>query len=284
MPTHDDAEKTDESPVTLSAREEEEVEQRTPPRAAVVFETVRREGEVELERPALSLVASGLAAGLSMGASLAAVGIVMAHLPDAPWRPLVAQLGYTIGFLIVVMGRQQLFTENTVTVVLPLLAHPDKFGTLGKIARLWALVLASNIVGAIGFAFAVAHSGVFTADVKAAFDEIGRHAAAAPWGDQFTRGIFAGWLIALMVWLLPASGELRPFIIIIITYVVGIADLSHIVAGSIEVLYTVALGETSWAAFFGGFFAPVLLGNIVGGVALVALLNYGQVVSEGEPA
>jgi formate/nitrite transporter FocA (FNT family) len=112
--------------VTLSDEEEADVRELSPPRAAVVFETIRREGENELAQPALSLLWSALAAGMSMGFSLLGVALIRAALPDTPWRPLIENFGYTIGFLIVILGCQQLFTENTLTVILPLFDNPNK--------------------------------------------------------------------------------------------------------------------------------------------------------------
>jgi formate/nitrite transporter FocA (FNT family) len=271
------------SPVDLSPEEEKEVEQRSPPRAAVVFETVRREGEMELERPMTSLAFSGLAAGLSMGMSLAGEGLLHAALPDTPWRPLIVALGYTLGFVIVIMGRQQLFTENTVTAILPLLAN-FSFGKLAKVARLWGIVLVTNLIGAGLFAYAVAHSGMFSADVRASFATLGKEAADPGFGLVFVRGIASGWLIALMVWMLPGADQTRLWVVLIVTYVVGLAAFSHIIAGSVEVLYAVAIGSVSFGDYLTQFLLPVFLGNCLGGVALVSLLNYGQVFSEGNAA
>jgi formate/nitrite transporter FocA (FNT family) len=89
----------------------------------------------------------------------------------------------------------------------------------------------------------------------------------------------AGWLIALMVWLLPSADNSRPLIIIIIAYVIALAGFPHIIAGSIDCIFLVQSGLTSWGNYFGRFFGPTLLGNLVGGVALVAVLNYGQVAA-----
>jgi formate/nitrite transporter FocA (FNT family) len=136
--------------------------------AHVIHEAIKREGEEELERPASGLFWSGLAAGLSMGFSLAAAGLLHAHLPYTAWRPLVTHLGYTVGFLVVILGRQQLFTENTLTPVLPLLAGTGA-GTLGRVARLWAVVLAANLLGTLAFAAGAAFSGVFDEATHAAF-------------------------------------------------------------------------------------------------------------------
>jgi formate/nitrite transporter FocA (FNT family) len=271
---------TDSSPVDLSPEEEKEVEQRTPPRAAVVFETVRREGEMELERPMTSLAFSGLAAGLSMGMSLAGQGLLQSALPDTPWRPLVVALGYSLGFVIVIMGRQQLFTENTVTAILPLLAN-FSLEKLTKVARLWGIVLVTNLIGAGLFALAVAHSGLFSEDVRSSFAAISKEAASPGFGLVFLRGIASGWLIALMVWMLPGADQTRLWVVLIVTYVVGLGAFSHIIAGSVEVLYAVAIGTESFTDYLSQYLLPVFLGNCLGGVALVSLLNYGQVFSEG---
>ena len=122
---------------TITTRaEKKQVEERLAIGAHVVYETIRREGEEELARTASSLFWSALAAGLSMGFSFIAEGLLMARLPDQPWRPLISRAGYSIGFLIVILGRQQLFTENTLTVVLPLLLKKD-LSTLVRMLRLW---------------------------------------------------------------------------------------------------------------------------------------------------
>jgi formate/nitrite transporter FocA (FNT family) len=266
--------------VDLTPGEEREVVELSPPRAAVIFETIRREGEGELDRAVFSLFASGLAAGLAMGMSLAGIGMLKAALPDAPWTHLVTSAGYTLGFLIVVLGRQQLFTENTLTAILPLLDSKRKLETLGRVARLWAVVLFANILGATIFAYAAAHTPIFSDEVKAAFLSIGKEAIEPGFGTIVLRGIAAGWLIALMVWLMPGADETRLFVVMIVTYAVGIGSFSHIVAGSVEVLYVVANGDLSWLQYLGGYLLPVFIGNVIGGVSLVAILNYGQVVAD----
>ncbi|MBV8638943.1 MAG: formate/nitrite transporter family protein [Candidatus Eremiobacteraeota bacterium] len=264
----------------LSEQEVREAKRRGSPRAAVVLESVRLEGQQELERPNASLAFSGLAAGLSMGFSLVATGMLHAALPDVPWRGLIENLGYTLGFLIVVAGRQQLFTENTVTAIIPLLDNKDRIHTFGNVVRLWSIVLATNLIGALLFALLVFHTGAFAPDVKRAFLQIGETTLSYGFGSTLVKGIFAGWLIALMVWLLPAAEHSRLAVVIIITYVVGAAGLSHIIAGSVEALYAVVAGAASWTYYFVDFLIPVFIGNCIGGVLLVSILNYAQVAPE----
>lgn len=247
--------------------------------ATIVNEAVRPEGEHELKRHPAALAWSGLAAGLSMGFSLASKGSLTAHLPDASWRPIVASFGYTIGFLIVVLGHQQLFTENTVTAILPLFAHPNRH-TFGLVARLWAVVLAANALGAFLFAMLLAHTDVFPPEVARAFLTIGHEAVRSDFGPTFVRAVFAGWLIALMVWLLPGAAPTRLHVILIITYIVALGGFAHVVAGSVDVFYLVGSGGLPWPEVVTRFLLPTLLGNIVGGVALVSALNFAQVASQ----
>jgi formate/nitrite transporter FocA (FNT family) len=263
----------------LSKKQREEVEAQSRPNAALIHETIRAEGESELQRDAVALLLSGVAAGLSMGFSLVVQGQIHAVLPDGPARILIGHLGYTVGFLIVVLGRQQLFTENTLTPILPLL-HNRNLVTLWRVVRLWTLVLTANTVGTWMFAAAAAHTSVFGPEVKQAFVDISGHTTSASFGTMFVRAIFAGWLIALMVWLLPAAEGSRPFIIVIVTYAVSLAGFSHIIAGSVDGLFLLETGHVTWQTFVLTFFIPTLLGNVVGGVALVAVLNYGQVAPE----
>lgn len=265
----------------LSDAEHEEAAERTATPASVVHEAIRKEGVDELSRPTSALAWSGLAAGLSMGFSLVTQGLIRSHLPDAPWRPLVANFGYSIGFLIVILGRQQLYTENTLTAILPLMARRDR-ATLVQVLRLWAVVLASNLLGGLIFAWAVGRTDVFEPAAHQAFREIGVEALRGTFGAIFLRGVFAGWLIALMVWLLPLADTARVGVIILITYVVGLGGLSHIVAGSVEAFYAAVVGSVSWSHCLAAYMLPTLIGNILGGVTLVAALNHAQVVAGAE--
>lgn len=262
----------------LSDREAERAERRSAVSAPVVHEAIRREGEAELLRPPAALFWSAIAAGLSMGFSLAVEGLLAARLPDGPWRSAVSSLGYSVGFLIVVLGRQQLFTENTLTVVLPLLTRRNR-RTLWLVARLWAIVLGANLLGALAFGFVAARLPVFSRADLAGLDSVAASAMAGDAGATFLRAIFAGWLIALMVWLLPAAEAGRVWIIVIITYVVALGGFAHVIAGSVEGFYAVSRGLLGAPDFVARFLAPTLAGNIVGGVSLVAALNHAQVVA-----
>lgn len=259
-------------------KEQENAERLSAPSGKIVYKAILKEGEEELARSSAALFWSGLAAGLSMGFSMIAEGLLHAYLPDTYWRPLVAKLGYSAGFLIVILGRQQLFTENTLTPILPLLQR-KAVATLRNVLRLWAIVLVANLVGALIVALVAARTTAFDPQVREAFAAIGNKAMENGFATTLLRGIFAGWLIALMIWLLPFAETGRVWVIIIITYLVGLGQFSHIIAGSVETFTIAALGQKAWLNVLGSYTVPTLIGNVFGGLALVTTLNHAQVVA-----
>jgi formate/nitrite transporter FocA (FNT family) len=261
----------------LSNREIGEADDRSSPSAKVVHEAIRIEGTEELERPNSSIIWSGLAAGLTMGSSMLAQGILMARLPEAPWRELLAAFGYTLGFLFVTMGRQQLFTETTLTVMLPYLhrTHP-----LRAVGRYWSLVFAANIAGALLFAAAASIPHLFNPQTTADFVDLGVEAVEPGFFSVLVKGVFAGWLIALMVWLLPAAASARFVVIVAVTWLISVAEFSHVIAGAIDGAFGAIHGAIGWGDYLLGFLVPALIGNSIGGVVFVALLNHAQVKEE----
>jgi len=263
----------------LNEGEQSQAAQHSGLRPLVIHEIIREEGEEELERSNGALTLSGFAAGLSMGFSFLTEALIRAELPATTWRHLIASFGYSVGFIIAVLGRQQLFTESTLTAILPLLTRRDRSTALA-VGRLWAIVLVMNLLGTWVFSALLLAHGVFSDAVVGSLGVIAREAIHAAFGPTFIKAMFAGWLIALMVWILPSARSARLLTVLLITYVVALAKLSHIVAGSAEASYAVLTGTASFGQYLGGFLVPTLLGNIVGGVALVALLNHGTVAEE----
>jgi formate/nitrite transporter FocA (FNT family) len=261
----------------LSDREMEEADDRSSTTAKIVHEAIRLEGTEELERRSSSVAWSGLAAGLTMGCSMLGEGLLKTRLPDAPWRELVASFGYCLGFLFVTMARQQLFTETTLTVMLPLLHRTHR---LADVVRYWTIVFAANIVAVLLFAAAVSVPGLFPADALHSFGELGSKAVEPGFAVVLLKAIFAGWLIALMVWLMPAAASSRFFVIIAVTSLISVAKFSHVIAGAAETGFAAMHGLIGWDQFAFGFLLPALVGNSIGGIVFVALLNHAQVKEE----
>ena len=270
-----------QSPQHIAEKHEEqdqEAKERVAPSGVVVYKTILKEGQDELDRSSSALFWSGLAAGLSMSFSMIGEGLLKAYLPDAEWAKLIYGFGYCLGFMFVILGRQQLFTENTLTPILPLLQRKT-WKRFKNVARLWGIVLGANLLGGFLVSWVIAHTGAFEPKVKEAFYELARIALEPSWELILLRGIFAGWMIALMVWLLPFAQTARVGVIILVTYFVAIGHFSHIIAGSIEVFTLAAAGRAAWIDVLGHYVLPTLIGNVAGGLTLVAALNHAQVTA-----
>lgn len=263
----------------LSRAEVKHVKESQRPRAAVVYEIVRAEGEAELIRPVSALWWSGVAAGISIGFSFLTEAALAAHLPPSDWRPIIAKLGYAVGFLIVILGRQQLFTENVLTAVLPVISR-RKLDWLVSMMRLWGIVLAANVAGCLVFALALATLPIVGPDVAREMQAIVGHLMVNTPGEMFAKGIGAGWVIAALVWILASTDDLQFFVIGLLTYLIALFGFTHIVAGSAEAIYGVLMGMISFEKALFGFFLPTLAGNIFGGTVLFSVLSYAQVREE----
>ncbi|MER0240095.1 formate/nitrite transporter family protein [Fulvimarina sp. MAC8] len=264
---------------TLTDTELDRISHEAKLRPLAVYELVRQEGEEELNRPLASLWWSGLAAGLAIGFSVYAKAALHAYLPDASWSHLVESWGYPVGFLIVILGRLQLFTEITLTATLPVLAQ-TRWRSLVALLRLWTIVLAANVVGTAIFALGIAYDVLGAPKITQA-----AIAVSAPMLDHdpmaiFLRAILAGWLMATIVWVLPSAKKSAFMVITVITYLISLFQLAHVVVGSVEAMILIGIGEKGLYEVVAGFYLPAIMGNIIGGAALFALISYGQVFEQ----
>ncbi len=251
-------------------------EEQLPSRAMAIHEHIRQDGEKEMERDAMALLWSAIAAGLSMGASLLVKGIFHDKLEGIPGSYVLESFGYTFGFIIVIMARQQLFTENTVTAVLPVMQNPTwKNG--GLLLRLWSVVLLGNLIGTAIAAWAFEYMPIFDEATRDAFVEIGMEVMKNTPAEMFSNAIISGWLVATMVWMFPAAGSAKIVVIILMTWVIALADTTHIVVGAVEIFYLVFNGNIPWTDFLWPFALPTLAGNICGGTFIFALLSHAQI-------
>jgi formate/nitrite transporter FocA (FNT family) len=261
--------------------EREAVEEASGLSPRLIFETIRRNGEEELARPVRALFWSGVAAGILISFSVLGEAYLRASLPDTETRYLIENLGYSLGFLLVILGRMQLFTENTITTVVPVMIAPGADG-LFKTARLWSIVLFANVIGAFVIASFLAYTPVLTADLHSIVTDLSRHATGMGAAEGLLRGIPAGILIAAIVWMLPSAQNNEVLVIIIFTWLIAVGDFTHIIAGSVEMAFLMVQGLLPLSDALLGFFLPVLLGNIIGGTVVFTMLAYAQIRAELE--
>ena len=263
----------------ITKDEVEDVEELATPRTPVIYEVVRRLGDEEMRRPLTSLWWSGVAAGLSISFSLLTQAVLKTHLPDAQWQPLLTSFGYCVGFIMAVMSRQQLFTESTITAVLPVAAEFTG-KNISRMMRLWAIVLAANLVGTMFAALFCTYTPVLPVQLYDSMVAISRDLLGFTWWEMVFRAVAAGFLMAAMVWLMPGAERTQFHVITLITWLIAVGGFTNIVAGSMEAYLLVLGGDWLWWQMIGQFFVPVLIGNMIGGTALFALIAYAQVMSE----
>ncbi len=247
--------------------------------AVTIYAIIRREGEEELSRPAQSLWWSGVAAGMAISSSLLSEAALHANLPETQGRHLIAAWGYTVGFILVVLSRLQLFTENTISVILPLLAAPSS-AQVGRTARLWSIVLCANFVGTFAIALITVHLSPVPPEIVDAMIHLSAEATAPRGLQALLYGVPAGFFVAALVWILPSSKGFEIISILVITYVIAISGATHVIVGSVEIFLLILNGNIGAIDGMGGHLLPVLIGNIIGGSGLFAMLAYGQVHEE----
>ncbi len=242
--------------------------------AGEILETVITEGREELGRASTGLAFSAFGAGLNLSFSAIALAVVGALTGGIG---LLALMAYPIGFLIVILGKEELFTENTVTPVAVALTDTS---TILNTLRMWAVLLVFNVLGAVVFAFAVTYGQILSpAAIQLLLEEVSQKLEHSFWLLTL-KAVFGGWLVAMVAWLMAASRDTVSQVLFIwlLVFLIPTSGLVHCIAGSTEVLISVFVGEASWAEFLFRFLVPATVGNAIGGVVLVALLNYGQVM------
>jgi formate/nitrite transporter FocA (FNT family) len=284
MMNTDDATTDEESQPSTRVSEDDRqaISERSSGSARVVHEVVRLQGDEELDRPIRSLLFSGFAAGVAICTSLLAEAFLHMRLPEAPWRELIVPLGYTTGFMIVILGNLQLFTETTVTAVLPLATHPTR-RNLHRLLRLWVAVFMANMAGTLIVAALIAKQIIVGPDQLDAALEVSRSILRHDFTTTLLLACPAGFLIASIAWILPNAKGNEFWVIILITYVIALGQFSHVVAGAAEAWLLMLTGETSFMRAVGGFILPALVGNVIGGTGLFAVVAHGQVRDEIKP-
>ena len=242
-------------------------------------------GLTELERTSAALLLSGLSAGLdvSLGLLLMAVMRTLTEgVLSKPVSEILVAMMYASGFLFVVLGRSELFTEHTTLAVLPVL---DGRASLAQLGRLWGLIYVANQVGAAAFAAFLAFLGPRLGVIEPrVFGSIASGLVEHPGWVILLSGLLAGWLMGLLSWLVAASRDTISQIVIVglVTTAIGFCHLHHSVAGTAEVLAGVFSGRGATLADFGKFLLWATLGNMIGGIVFVALLKFGHIRSNSD--
>lgn len=271
----------------VSDKEQQDGERNTDIDAAEPRKPARRileqeisEGLGEIRRSTAGLLMAGLSAGLDVGFSVLLIAVVLTRAEN--FSPLVTELlvanMYSIGFIIVILGRSELFTEHTALAVMPLLNGQSSLRDLG---RLWGLVYVANLAGgAIIAALLVVTAPALGVVTEPVFGDIARRMVDHSWWVILLSGVLAGWLMGLVSWLVAASRDTIGQIVLIwlVTSAIGFSHLHHSIVGSVEVLAGLFAGQGITWAHFGHFLLWATLGNSIGGAVFVALVKYSHII------
>ena len=235
----------------------------------------------EINRETSGLLLSGFSAGLDIGFGPLLMAVILTLSPgtfgDLTTELLLASV-YSVGFLFVILGRSELFTEHTTLAVVPVL---DRQASVGQLSRLWGLVYVGNIVGGLVFTLlAVVLMPGLGVVSPAAFETIALKLVTHDLTWLFVAGVVAGWLMGLLAWLITAAQATisRVFLIWIVTGTIGILHLPHSIAGNVEVLFGLFISPSISLFDYVAFLTLATIGNACGGAIFVAVLKYGHVV------
>lgn len=245
-----------------------------------IFDEQIETGLREHKRSNQDLFFSSITAGLEVGFSVFLMATIYSLFNGVVHPSLLHVLlaiSYPLGFIFVVIGKSELFTEHTTLAAIPVL---NKNATIKSLLILWGVVYVGNLLGGyiFGYILSVLPERLNSID-NGAFYGLAKKLVHHPWYIIVGSGILAGWLMGLLSWLVTSSQDTlsRIVIITLVTSVIGIGGLHHSIVGSIEV-FTASLTsiEITWKDYL-HVQTWATLGNIIGGVVFVAFLKFSQV-------
>jgi formate/nitrite transporter FocA (FNT family)/nucleotide-binding universal stress UspA family protein len=236
-----------------------------------VYQRVVADADHEVTSGTRELFFSALAAGFAITVTF----LLYASVTATTDAKIVGVLLYPLGFIYIIIGGYQLYTENTLP---PVALTLERLASVPTLLRHWLIVLAGNFVGGGLGAVALAYGGVFddaTAAVAIGFAEKG---IATPASHLFVKAAFAGLIVAGVVWInFAAKDTISRLVVVYLAFLaIPMGNLFHVVVSFTEVVYLALVTGVNPIPALGGFVLPVLLGNTVGGVVLVTVVNYYQ--------
>lgn len=239
-----------------------------------IFHRIVAAADDEITTSTRELFFSALAAGFAITMTfLLYASVTDATGPDSILRAIL----YPLGFIYIIIGDYQLYTENTLPPVALVL---ERLASVPALLTVWTIVLIGNLAGGAIGAYILANTGVFSPEVMTTAVDIAEHGVETPWWDLFFKGAFAGLIVAGVVWLDYAAQDTsaRVLLVYIAFLAIPLGNLFHVVVSATEAMFLVFRGNLALATGAYDFVLPVLLGNTIGGILLVTVVNYFQAV------
>jgi formate/nitrite transporter FocA (FNT family) len=244
-----------------------------------IFDKSRQEGERRLERPFVEVASTALAAGFDIAAGVILLGVVSSALAahfgtDA--ASVAGALGFGVGFIYLIVGRGELFTENFLVPLAGL--HGKPRNAWWKIAELWTVSPVANVAAGAVIAVIVTCHGVLPEGTGHTLNDVAQKIHANGTTTLFLSAIFAGALITAMTWFVEGHDSVG--IRLTVAWATGaflaLAHLNHVIVVTIELIFGIRFGaRVPWSFVVGNFFLAAA-GNVIGGVGLVTLNRFTQ--------
>ncbi|MFP4625033.1 MAG: formate/nitrite transporter family protein [Natronomonas sp.] len=236
-----------------------------------VFQRIVADADHEITSSVRELFFSGLAAGFAITITY----LLYASMSATTDNKLFASVLYPLGFIYIILGGYQLYTENTLP---PVALSFERLASLPALIRHWIIVLAGNFTGGALGAIALAYGGVFEPEAAIVAADLAQKGVETPGWDLFFKAAFAGLIVAGVVWVdFAARDTISRLVIVYLAFLaIPLGNLFHVVVSFTEVSYLVVLGELGVVTGMTSFVLPVLVGNTLGGVLLVTVVNYYQ--------
>ncbi|OKY78336.1 MAG: Formate/nitrite family of transporter [Candidatus Methanohalarchaeum thermophilum] len=238
--------------------------------AEEIFGRIIRDADEEISRSYRELFFSALAAGFAITIT---VLLYSTMLSTTDGQRLSGALLYPLGFIYIILGNHQLYTENTLPPVTLVL---KRMVSVPALLMMWVIVFLGNITG--GGLGALALSKALSPGASKVLQEMAANAMALDAVTLFFKAIFAGFIVAGAVWLdFSSQGTTSRFFIVYLSFLaIPLGKLYHVVVASTEAFYLVLNGSAAFLSVATNLILPILVGNTIGGVFFVTIVNYFQ--------
>jgi formate-nitrite transporter family protein len=249
------------------------------PEPEEIYRRTREEGRRRLNRPFLELAATALVGGFDIAFGVAVLGLVWAGLEaraGSEAAHVAGAVAFGVGFVFVVVGRSELFTEN---FLVPVAGVERSRRSWLKLAELWLTALAVNLIGGALLALILTSGGVLGHGAAAPLRRLAEEIVAAGTLQSFLSAIVAGALLTLMTWFVEGAADslgVRIAMAWIVGAVVALGSFDHAIVSSIELLFGARYGADVPLTSALSNLGLAVVGNVVGGLCFVTLARSAQ--------
>lgn len=245
------------------------------------------EGERRLARSVTGLVATGFAGGAEVGFGIMMIAVVSGAVRTIAPEPIAHLAGaavFGIAFVLITLGRAELFTEN---FHIPVAAVYARRSSGRALVRMWIVTLLFNMIGLVVVVGLLSIHGVLKSDTLTATGPLADTYGSRALLPAFASAVIAGAVMTLFTWVVAAaeSPASRVIVSLLIGFVLIAPSLNHAVVSFGEILFGLFSGAArSTGTDLWRNLGVAIAGNLIGGIGLVFTTRVAQVRGEPGPS